>query len=114
MERGEFDNLPGQGRPLEGLYEHHDEDWWLKAKLRRERLSYLPPTLALRKEVEEAREAIAAASHEGAVRRIVAEINDRIRDVNRRGAEGPPCTTMPLDEESVVETWRAQHHGEHR
>ena len=80
----------------------------MKAKLRRERLSYLPPTLAIRKELEEAREAIAAASRETVVRRIIGDINQRIREVNRRGAEGPPSTVMPLDEEAVVSRWRAQ------
>jgi hypothetical protein len=113
MERGEFDGLPGAGRPLDGLGEHHDEDWWLKAKLRQERLSYLPPTLRIRKELEEAREAIAVASREDVVRRIVDDINERIRDVNRRGAEGPPSTVMPLDVDEVVARWRADHpHGE--
>ena len=113
MERGKFENLPGRGKPLDGITTsdgeiHHDEDWWLKAKLRRERLSYLPPTLAVRKELEEAREAIANASHESVVRRIVGDINQRIREVNRRGAEGPPSTVMPLDEDAVVTKWRAQ------
>jgi hypothetical protein len=28
--------------------------------------------------------------------------------VNRRGAEGPPSTVMPLDEEVVVAKWSAQ------
>jgi hypothetical protein len=112
MERGEFENLPGSGKPLEGISSHRDEDWWLKAKLRRERLSYLPPTLAIRKELEEAREAIAAASRETVVRRIIGDINQRIREVNRRGAEGPPSTVMPLDEEAVVSKWRAQHDGD--
>jgi hypothetical protein len=107
LERGEFDNLPGKGKPLPGIDEHHDEDWWLKAKLRSERLSYLPPTLAIRKEVEEAREVIAAASNETVVRRILVDINERIRDINRRGAEGPPSMVMPLDEEAVVAAWRA-------
>ncbi len=107
MERGDFANLPGKGKPLEGIGALHDEDWWLKAKLRAERLSYLPPTLRIRKELEEAREAIAAASQESVVRRIIADINPRIRDVNRRGADGPPSTVMPLDEEAVVAKWRA-------
>ena len=112
MERGEFENLPGTGKPLDGIAPdaeiHHDEDWWLKAKLRRERLSYLPPTLAVRKELEEAREAIARASQERVVRRIVGDINQRIREMNRRGAEGPPSTVMPLDEDAVVAKWCAQ------
>jgi hypothetical protein len=113
IERGDFENLAGRGKPLEGITTSdrevpRDEDWWLKAKLRRERLSYLPPTLALRKEVEEAVDAIARSSREDVVRRIVDDINDRIRDVNRRGAEGPPSSLMPLDVEAVVAKWRAQ------
>ena len=108
MRRGEFANLPGTGKPIEGLAADHDEDWWLKAKLRAERLSYLPPTIRIRKEVEEAREAMAAASNESVVRRIVDDINVRIRDINRRGAEGPPSTVMGLDPDAEVAKWRAR------
>jgi hypothetical protein len=106
--RGEFENLPGKGRPLDGLASDHDEDWWLKAKLRAERLSYLPPTIRIRKELEEAREAMAAASKESVVRRIVEDINVRIRDINRRGAEGPPSSVMTLDVEAEVARWRVR------
>jgi hypothetical protein len=106
MRDGQFDNLAGAGKPLDGLDGDHDEDWWLKAKLREERLSYLPPTLRIRKEVEEAREAIAAAVRESTVRRILDEINDKIRDINRRGAEGPPSSMMPLDVDAELERWR--------
>ena len=108
MERGDFADLPGKGKPLPIDAGGHDDDWWPKAKLRAERLSYLPPTLRVRKELEEAREAIAAASKEDVVRRIIADINDKIRDVNRRGAEGPPSTVMPLDVEATVAKWRAR------
>ena len=107
MERGEFENLPGKGKPQTGLSEFRDEDWWVKAKMRAERLSYLPPTLRIRKEDEEAKEAIAAATREDVVRAILADINAKIRDINRRGAAGPPSTLMPLDEEAVVARWRA-------
>ena len=103
--RGEFADLPGKGKPIAGLDADHDEDWWLKAKLRAERLSYLPPTIRIRKEVEEAREAMAAASNESVVRRIVDDINVKIRDINRRGAEGPPSTVMVLDPEAEVARW---------
>jgi len=112
MERGEFEELSGRGKPLDGIEPgvevQRDEDWWLKAKLRRERLSYLPPTLAVRKELEQAREAIAVAYREDVVRRIVADINERIRAVNHRGADGPPSTLMPLDEDAVVAQWHAR------
>jgi len=107
IERGEFADLPGKGKPIKGIDDVHDEDWWLKAKLRAERLSYLPPTLRVRKELEEARAAIAVESQELVVRCIIADINERIRDVNRRGAEGPPSTVMPLDENEVVAKWHA-------
>src|SRR5919112_6797204 len=53
-ERGAFDNLPGAGKPIPDLDTPYDELWWIKDKLRRENLSYLPATLALRKEVEDA------------------------------------------------------------
>ena len=112
MERGEFEELSGRGKPLDGIEPgvevQRDEDWWLKAKLRQERLSYLPPTLAIRKELEEALEAVAVASREDVARRIVDDINERIRDVNRRGAEGPPSTVMPVDADAVLAKWRAQ------
>ena len=54
---------------------------------------------------EEAREAMAAASAEAVVRRIVDDINAKIRDINRRGAEGPPSTVMVLDPEVEVARW---------
>lgn len=106
IRRGEFDQLPGKGKPIEGIDGEHDDDWWLKAKLRAERLSYLPPTIRIRKELEEAREAMAATSNETVVRRIIDDINLRIRDINRRGAEGPPSSVMVLDPEAEVARWR--------
>jgi hypothetical protein len=105
IERGEFDNLPGAGKPLPGLDDPRDEEWWVKAKLRREQVSYLPPTLAVRKELDDALEQIASATSEVTVRRIVAEINERIAHVNSHTITGPPSTLMPLDVDRVVEGW---------
>ena len=51
MERGEFDNLPGAGKPLPTIA-LTDEAWWIREKLRHENVSYLPPTLAIRKELD--------------------------------------------------------------
>jgi Domain of unknown function (DUF1992) len=108
-ERGEFDNLPGAGKPIDDLDEPHDELWWVKRKLRRERLSYLPPTMALRKEAEEALEAAARAGSEAEVRRIVADINAKIVEGNRKAASGPPLNLMPFDVERVVGAWHERH-----
>jgi len=105
IERGEFDNLSGAGKPLPGLDGSRDEEWWVKAKLRREQVSYLPPALAVRKELDVALERIAAAASEATVRQIVAEINERILHVNSHTTTGPPSTLVPLDVELVVRRW---------
>ena len=107
MARGDFDNLPGKGKPLPGLDGTRDDDWWIKQKLKAEQLSYLPPALALRKDVEAARARIAAATSEAAVRDEVDAINARIREVNSRSVDSPPSTQMPLDVETIVARWRA-------
>jgi hypothetical protein len=104
--RGEFDDLPGAGKPIPDLDKPHDELWWVKQKLRRENFSYLPPTIALRKQAEEALEAASRAGSEGEVRRIVADINAKIIEGNRKAASGPPLNLAPFDVERVVRDWR--------
>ncbi|MDQ3030353.1 MAG: DUF1992 domain-containing protein [Actinomycetota bacterium] len=113
-ERGEFDNLPGAGKPLPDLHRPYDELWWVRKKLKEENLSYLPPALQLRKEVEEAREQITRARSEREVRKIVAGINERIREANRTSLQGPASTVMPLDEEQKVRTWRERRASDDR
>jgi hypothetical protein len=105
-ERGEFDNLPGAGKPIPDLDEPHDELWWVKGKLRREHFSWLPPTITLRKEAEEALEAAVAAATEDEVRQIVAAINGKIVDGNRKAASGPPLNLTPFDVDRVLRRWR--------
>ena len=105
-ERGTFDNLPGAGKPIEDLDKPHDELRWVKQKLRRENLSYLPPTIALRKEAEDALAAAAEAGSEAEARRIVEEINRKILDGNRKAASGPPLNLAPFDPGRVVRSWR--------
>lgn len=106
QERGEFDDLPGAGKPLPDLDGPHDELWWLRRKLRDEGLSYVPPVLQVRKDVEEARARIARARSEQEVRRIVADVNALIREANRTVHHGPSTTLRPLDEERTVREWR--------
>jgi hypothetical protein len=51
IRRGEFDNLPGAGRPLQDLGGAPDPDWWIRRKIEREQLTGLgPPALTLRTE----------------------------------------------------------------
>jgi Domain of unknown function (DUF1992) len=105
-ERGEFDNLPGAGKPIAGVGAPDDEMWWVKQLMRRENLSYLPPSLALRKEAEDVLASVPAAKSESAVREMIAKLNEKIAAAIRTPADGPPLNLMPLDVDKVVESWR--------
>src|SRR5262245_31649808 len=87
-ERGEFDDLPGHGKPLPDLDRPRDELWWVRKKLRQENVSYSPPAISLRRELDEALERIGAATTEAQVRELVLAINDRIRYVNSHTISG--------------------------
>ncbi|WP_055597407.1 DUF1992 domain-containing protein [Streptomyces hirsutus] len=105
--RGDFARLPGAGKPLpRDMETPYDEMWWVKRKLAREGYSVLPPTLALRKEAEDALEAAYAAPSERVVRRILTEINVKIRDMMYKPPPGPPLGKKPYDVEGVVRQWR--------
>ncbi|MXM62701.1 DUF1992 domain-containing protein [Streptomyces sp. HUCO-GS316] len=105
--RGDFDHLAGAGRPLPaGTDTSYEELWWVKRKMVREGLSVLPPTLALRKEAEDALLAAARAPSERIVRKIVEDINVKIRDVMFKPPPGPPLGLKPYDVEAVVRQWR--------
>lgn len=104
--RGEFDDLAGHGKPIPGIEHPRDELWWVRDKLRREEVEYLPPALAIRKQAAEAEQRALAATSEHEVRRIIGEINEEIRQLNRHSVAGPPTTLMAFDVEEVVEAWR--------
>ena len=82
--------------------------WWVKRKLRREGLTYLPPSLALRKEAHDALEAALQAKSETEVRQIIKDINEQIREANRKGVAGPPIMLRPFDLEPIVQEWHKQ------
>ncbi|MEU1482910.1 DUF1992 domain-containing protein [Streptomyces sp. NPDC005752] len=107
-ERGAFADLPGAGKPIPGLDRPYDAMWWVKAKMEREGLSALPPSLTLRKAAEDARQEVSRARSEAEVRRILAEINVRIREALVRPPQGPPLNLTPFDVEATVEEWRAE------
>ncbi|MEW1654620.1 MULTISPECIES: DUF1992 domain-containing protein [unclassified Streptomyces] len=108
-EQGAFERLPGFGKPLPHLDRPYDEMWWIKEKMSREHLSFLPPSLVLRKEAEDALAAAADASSEAALRRILREINDRIRAALAAPPEGPPLNLVPFDVEEQARAWREKH-----
>jgi hypothetical protein len=115
-ERGEFDNLPGTGRPLSDHGREYDDDWWVKDWLRREGATagVIPPTLALRREVDDLDAIVDRLPTERQVRDRVAEVNDRIRKARLGRMDGPPTLLPPLDADRVVAGWRTRRQSEMR
>ncbi len=112
IERGEFDNLPGAGKPLRGLNGRQDENWWIRSKLEKEDIrGALPTSLSLRREVEELPDILADERDEHAVREIVEDLNARIRDAVARRVEGPVVFIRTVDVDAVVEAWRGRGYG---
>jgi hypothetical protein len=107
IERGEFEGLPGEGEPIADIDRPRDELWWVRQKLAREQVAYLPPTLQIRKDREDALRRVDAATSEAAVRAIVEDINQRIARVNSTELVGPPSTVAKLDVDEVLSRWRA-------
>jgi Domain of unknown function (DUF1992) len=109
QERGDFDGLPGQGRPIPGAGEPDDELWWVKGLIKREGLetsALLPASLRLRKEVEDLPGAVRRLPTEAAVWAAVADLNERIAAWIRTPS-GPQVVLRPVDAEEVVAGWRA-------
>ncbi|QNE78855.1 DUF1992 domain-containing protein [Streptomyces finlayi] len=105
-ERCDVSQLPGFGKPLPGLERPYEEAWWITAKTRREGCSVLPPTSALRKEAEDAAAVAARAGTEAEVRRVLAEVNEKIHKALRMPPQGPPLNLRPFGVEAEVQEWR--------
>jgi hypothetical protein len=108
QERGDFDNLPGTGKPLADAGREYDEDWWVNDWLRREGAtsSVLPRTLQLRREAEDLANLADRRTSEAAVRELVAALNEQIRKARAGLMDGPPVLLPPFDVEDVVRGWR--------
>lgn len=107
IRRGEFDDLPGAGKPLEGLGTHHDPDWWIRRKIETENLTGLgPPALLLRVEDRELDEQLDLLGREADVRQVLEDFNRRVVEARRQLLGGPPVVTQPRDVENEVAAWR--------
>ncbi|WP_338748474.1 DUF1992 domain-containing protein [Janibacter alittae] len=109
-ERGEFDNLPGAGKPLRGL-EDRDPDWWVKKMMDREGLDAadaLPPVMQLRREGAGYPQSLVGQTREDNVRELLRDFNARVLDERRRpvlGRYSPPVVPT-VDVEEMVARWR--------
>ena len=107
IERGEFDNLPGSGKPIPDLDTTHDPDWWLKRLIEREHITgVLPAALALRVEDTGLNDVLDAEPSERRVRELLDDFNARIVSARRQLQGGPPVITPTRDVEAEVAAWR--------
>lgn len=108
VERGEFDDLPGYGKPIEGLGPQHDPDWWLKKLVEREHISVLPPALQIRKDDAELEGLLDRITAEPEVRRELEDFNERVRRARIQPLGGPPMITQERDVDAEVGAWRSR------
>lgn len=106
IRRGEFNNLPGAGKPLPDLGTSHDPDWWIRRKIETEQLTGLgPPALTLRVEHTEMAARLDALAHESEVREAVIDFNRRVIEARRQLQGGPPVVTPTVDVDAEVAAW---------
>jgi hypothetical protein len=112
QERGEFDNLPGAGKPLRGLDGREDPDWGVKQMMQREGLDMadaLPPVMALRKEAAGFPHSLLDLRTEESVRAVLEDYNRRVKLDRLRPAVGPfpPMLARTVDVDVLATQWKA-------
>ncbi|MFJ4039386.1 DnaJ family domain-containing protein [Microbacterium sp. NPDC090007] len=106
IRRGDFDDLPGAGKPLAGLGDSHDPDWWIRRKIQTEQLTGLgPPALTLRVEYAERAQRMDAIARETEVREALEDFNRRVIEARRQLLGGPPVVTPTVDVDAEVAAW---------
>ncbi|MGA9746919.1 MAG: DUF1992 domain-containing protein [Nocardioides sp.] len=104
--RGDFDNLPGAGKPLK-LPDTHDPDWWAKQLIEREKITGVaPPAIGLRAEDAALDGELDRMATEEQVREALADFNRRVVAARRQLQGGPPVITPTREVEDEVNAWR--------
>ncbi|MEK0155137.1 DUF1992 domain-containing protein [Arthrobacter oryzae] len=107
MAQGKFDNLKYAGKPIPGLGEPYDPDWWVKGLIQRENITGMgPKAILLRTEDAGLDDRLDAQYSEKQVRDILQDFNKRVIDARRQLQGGPPVITKTRDVEAEVERWR--------
>ncbi|GEK85800.1 J-domain-containing protein [Microbacterium aerolatum] len=107
IRRGEFDDLPGAGKPLENLGTHHDPDWWIRRKIETENITGLgPPAILLRTEDRELDANLDRLGRESDVGEVLEDFNRRVIAARRQLMGGPPVVTRTRDVDAEITAWR--------
>ena len=108
--RGDFERLPGAGKPILGLDREETAYDWAVAKARREGVdtaAMLPPGLALRRERDQLPARAARLTAEEDVRALAEDYNLRVEAFWRRPQESRWAPVPGLaDVEALVAGWR--------
>lgn len=100
IERGDFDDLPGAGKPIPGAGRPHDPNWWVKSFLDRERSD--DHRRAEYERIEARLGSLWGLRSEQAVRQAVERLNGEIAALDQ-----DEVRPKPFDVEAVVCSWKA-------
>ena len=107
VRRGDFDDLPGAGQPLD-LPAEHDPDWWINQRIASgdiDREALLPVVVLLRKEYERRDQTLAELPTERAAREYAEDFTERVH----RDRRANPFQTMlapAWDGDDAAQRWR--------
>lgn len=106
MARGEFDNLPGAGRPL-----RLEDDSTVPPELRiaykiLKNAGYLPPELELRKEILTLRDLLNAVEDDGERRRKIRELNFKLLKLDMLAKRPVNLDAFPAYRERILQKMR--------
>lgn len=106
MDRGDFDHLPGTGKPLhiEQPSVLNGDVWWALRLMRQ--ANVLPDEVRYRKRIDELRRQLDVAKTEDDARRVVRELNGLILKLNGMGTNAIPTSLTTFDENEVLARWR--------
>ncbi|KQN87118.1 J-domain-containing protein [Arthrobacter sp. Leaf69] len=106
MAQGKFDHLKYAGKPIPGLGEKYDPDWWVKGLMQRENITGMgPKAILLRTEDAGLDARMDELPSEKQVRELLDDFNARVVDARRQLQGGPPVVTATRDVEAELRRW---------
>jgi len=108
MEAGKFDNLPGNGEPIElepmPAEENARLTWWCLRILKNG--DFTPHEVRYRKAIEHLQTSLETADNEDRVCRLVSQINELVQRLNTLGSNAINLGIAPVCERTQLERLR--------